>query len=478
MTLTSRCFLLVLIPFFSAVAQPGIRVMPSPLNHPSLNAWLPFINPDGNALLFLSDNTEGRIPKLFFTSRTNADWKQPGELPRALNSPANFRDGFSLSPDGRTIYASSSRPGGVGGFDIVGFSAATPAADGTNVGAPVNSKENEGSFVMTTDGNTAYFMRCATMNPTNCGGCRIMMTSRKNNGSLWEPPVELPAAINAGNSQFPRILADGTTLLFASDKHSPSRGGIDLYLTTRTETGWSDPLSLEFLNSNGDDAMVSVQATGRSATTAVLAGGKYQLAEVPFPPALKPVTVMKLMGKVAGQGKPDDFYVSVVSAITGKATATARPDAEGNFTVYMTGGKRHLLFIDPSEDGGPFFVKNYDLRTGPVQGRERLNAEIPPPGAGTTIDLTGMVFNDGRPDAASMAIMNRLLRLMRNNPGMAFEFATGPAPAADSTGAVADLGELAGSIIKFLKDRSMANPMAIVPSEGPAGSLLLRVGNR
>ena len=476
MTPTARCCLYLMMPVFAAMAQPGIRVMPSPLNHPSLNAWLPFINPDGNALLFLSDNTEGKVPKLFFTSRTGADWKDPAELPRALNSPANFRDGFSLSPDGRTIYVSSSRPGGVGGYDIVGFSAANPAADGTNNGSPVNSKENEGSFVMAPDGNTAYFMRCSTMNPTACGGCRIMTTSRKNNGSLWEAPVELPPAVNAGNSQFPRILADGTTLLFASDKHSPSSGGMDLYLTTRTESGWSDPISLAFLNSEGNDMMVSVQANGRNATTAVMAGGKYQLAEIPFPPDLKPVTVMKLMGKVAGQDKPDGFYVSVVSGTTGKPTATARPDAEGNFTVYMTGGKRHLLFIDPSADGGPFFVKNYDLRTGPVQARERLNAEIPPPGPGTTIDLTGMVINDGRPDAPSMAIMNRLLRLMRNNPGMTFEFAAGPDLPADSTGTVADLDQLATSIIKFLKDRSMSNPMTIVPSDGPAGSLVLRVG--
>ena len=449
--------------------------MPSPINHPMINAWLPFINPDGNSLLFLSDNTEGKAPKLFFTARAGADWKDPVELPRALNSPVNFRDGFSLSPDGRTIYAATSRPGGVGGYDIVGFSAASPAEDGKNIGSPVNSKEHEASFVLSTDGNTAYFMRCASMTPGGGAGCRIMSATRKNNNSLWETPVELPAAINTGNAQFPRILADGTTLLFASDKHSPGKGGMDLYMTSRTDDGWSEPIPLDFLNTAGDDAMVSVQAAGRYATTSIKTGAKFQLTEVPFPAEFKPVTVMKLMGTLTGQPKPDAFYVALLSSSTGKPVATARPDAAGNFSLYLTGGKRHLLAIDPSEDNGPFFIRNYDLRTGSVQARERLSADLPPLGASTIIDLAGIHFEDGRPDPLSMAVITRIQRLMRNNPGVAFELVAGPDVPPDSSGPGELMDQTAGALVKFLKDRNLSNAITISRSEAAAGSLILRV---
>ncbi|MFM9075887.1 MAG: hypothetical protein ACKORJ_10045 [Bacteroidota bacterium] len=469
-------FYLVLLSAVTALAQPAMRTMSSPVNHPMINAWLPYINPDGNSLLFLSDNTEGKVPKLFFTSRTGADWKDPVELPRGLNSPVNFRDGFSLSPDGRTIYASSSRPGGVGGYDIVGFSAANPAEDGKNIGAPVNSKEHEASFVLTTDGNTAYFMRCATMNPGGAAGCRIMTATRKNNSSLWETPAELPPSINAGNSQFPRILADGTTLFFASDKHTPAKGGLDLYMTSRTDAGWSDPIPLDFLNTEGDDAMVSVQAAGRYATSAIRTNGKFQLTEVPFPAEVKPVTVMKLLGSITGHPKHDGFYVSLLSGTTGKPVATVRPDAEGNFSLYLTGGKRHLLVIDPSEDGGPCFIRNYDLRTGSVQARERLSAELPQLGAASAIDLTGIHFEEGRPDPVSMAMVSRIQRLMRNNPGMAFVLNAGPDLPADSSGPGELLDQTAEALIKFLKDRSLANPITISRTDSAAGSLVLRVG--
>ena len=110
-----RLVLFVMLPLAQVHGQPAYRVLPAPPNHPMLNAWQPYISFDGAVILFLSDNTEGKIPRLFISTKAAGDWKDPAELPKGMNSNTNFRDGFSLSPDARTVYVSSSRPGTLGG---------------------------------------------------------------------------------------------------------------------------------------------------------------------------------------------------------------------------------------------------------------------------------------------------------------------------------------------------------------------------
>jgi len=471
----TRLAVVALLPLFPAFGQAPFKALPTPLNHPLLNSWLPYISYDGVTVLFLSDNTEGKVPKLFLSTRSGGDWKDPVELPKGMNSNTNFRNGFSLSPDGRTVYISSSRPGTLGGYDLYGFSISGTGGDnGINLGNIINSKENEASLVMTPDGNTAYFMRCASMNATSCSGCRILTTTKKSGN--WGPPVELPATVNAGNSMFPRILADGNTLLFASNVHQPLTGGIDLYMTTRSETGWSNPVALEFLNTDGDEAQVSVQSSARNATTSVTVNGRMQLADIPFPPSTRPTPVMRIVGTVSGQEKPESFYVSVVDGSTGKPVATTKADATGSFSIFLAGGKRHLLFIDPAEDNGGFFLKTYDLRSGSVQTREVLRAEVPDIGPALAVDCSGISITDNRPDQASMAILTRVMRMMRNNPSVIFELAAGPDAPADSTGTQNSPDQLSASIMKFLRDRGVPNEIRSVRTDGPAGGLVLRVG--
>src|SRR6185436_20565660 len=108
-------------------------------------------------------------------------------------------------------------------------------------------KSNDGCPTFTTDGNTMYFMRCDKMDMQKADKCKIFVSHKKPTGQ-WEEPTELPGTINSGNSQTPRIMADGETLIFSSDKLSPNKGGMVLYESKLVQGQWTKPIALDFIN--------------------------------------------------------------------------------------------------------------------------------------------------------------------------------------------------------------------------------------
>jgi hypothetical protein len=196
-------------------AQNKINRYNAPINHPSINVSSPYISLEGTSMLFVSDNAEDNLLTVFYTTKPDGvNWKEPAPLPKTLNGRLNFLRGFSISPDGRQTYISTTKGGGVGGYDLyVSDLKGTYWAEPMNVGQPVNSKENEACASLSTDGTTMYFMRCTKMDSEKASGCKIMMASKKPTDLRWQPPVELPANINTGNSQTPRIMGDGESLI-------------------------------------------------------------------------------------------------------------------------------------------------------------------------------------------------------------------------------------------------------------------------
>ena len=242
---------LSLLTFF-ALSQAPVRKLPQIINRPTLNITAPFISLDGNTLLFTSDYIVDE-PSIYFSQREQANWKEPKMLPKHINNKLNFSQGYTLSADGQLIYITTNRSGGVGGFDIwAGNLLSNSVNDLQNVFAPINSKMHEGCPTLTPDGMTMYFMRCEQMNYQKADKCKIMVTRKGANGR-WQEPEELPSQINTGNSQTPRIGADGETLIFASNILQPNRGGMDLYVSKWINGDWSNPLPLDNFNTEQDD---------------------------------------------------------------------------------------------------------------------------------------------------------------------------------------------------------------------------------
>jgi hypothetical protein len=408
-----------------SAGQAKTRKLSSSINHPSLNLYAPYMSADANAMVFVSDNAEDQILTPFYTVREATDWREPQMLPKNVHTKLNFLFGYALSADGKMLYTSTIKSPGVGGYDIVVSDIkGTSFADPVNPGLPINTKAHEASPSVTPDGSTIYFMRCEKMNPDKAEGCKIFRATKKVNG-LWDEPVALPANINTGNSQAPRIMADNETLIFSSDKISPSKGGMDLYLSRFTDGSWSDPIAMDFVNTDKNDQYVSVTALGRYLLRDTPGSKKNELVEYLIPENLRPKGMMKVEGKVSDdKGDIPSVYLSAIDIASQKRFYTGRPSSDGSFFLYLKEGSQYDFGIDPEKDNFTYYSKNFDLTSERIPQVEKISTVIKPLVSGDEWSpdvIKFKAYSSELDERASSAEFKRLFRLMNANPVLKFE---------------------------------------------------------
>jgi hypothetical protein len=133
-------------------------------------------------------------------------------------------DSAWLSPDELTIWVSTERPEGIGGYDIfrgerddgsAAFGALTPIA-------AVNTAFVEREPELTADTLTLY---CVSNAPSSAGGLDIMVSTRDSTLADFGTPAPVSNINTASHEASPCIDADGTELYFASNR----AGSYDLY---------------------------------------------------------------------------------------------------------------------------------------------------------------------------------------------------------------------------------------------------------
>ena len=402
--------------------QAKLRKMPPNINHTSINNYAPYISLDGNAMAYIADVAEDKGLTMNYTIRDGVNWRDPIILPKSINNRLNLLKGYALNADGKTLYLSNGKPSGLGGFDLYTSQLTGNLwSEPINMGLPINSISHEGCPSVSTDGNVMYFMRCDKMDFAKADGCKLMMIVKKSNGQ-WEQPVELPPYINTGNSQTPRIMGDGETLIFSSNKLQPTKGGMDLYITQFINGQWSKPRPLEFANTPGDDQFVSASSLGRYLLKDAPGQHNSELIEILFPPEVRPRGMMKVEGVVAGPVDPSSAFISVFNLSDQKKVFSARPGKDGTFIVYMKEGGLYDLSVEPEKDNFTFFSKIFDLTGDRFSALEKVSASLKAAATGDEISMDGISFKPytAEINPASSQDLRRVTRMIQGNPEKSF----------------------------------------------------------
>jgi outer membrane protein OmpA-like peptidoglycan-associated protein/tetratricopeptide (TPR) repeat protein len=195
------------------------------------------LSADGQEMLiFIGDRRTG---SLYTISREQGGWTRPVSI-GAINSK-NLESTASLTPDGKTIYFASNRPGGYGGLDIY---KATKKSDGTwsnikNLGPTVNTKADEEAPFIHPNGTMLFF---TSDGHDGMGGFDIFKCVQE--GQDWSVPVNMGYPVNtSANDSYFTLIADGSRGYFSSDRKGGA-GGQDIYMMDMPDDFETIPLTM------------------------------------------------------------------------------------------------------------------------------------------------------------------------------------------------------------------------------------------
>ena len=197
----------------------------------SMSEWEPDISTDGLTMVFNCRwaGTVGDYDIWMTTRQTTDDpWGTPVNLGPTVNS--SVRDGApSISADELTLFFESLRSGGHGDWDVWMTTRQTidePWLESVNLGPPVNSSSTDGEPDISADGRTLFF---SSRRSGGLGGKDLWMTRRPTTNDPWGPPVNLGPVVNSsGDDGHARISADERLLLFDSPRPG-GQGGNDIW---------------------------------------------------------------------------------------------------------------------------------------------------------------------------------------------------------------------------------------------------------
>ena len=219
--------------------------MGSMINNASDN-YYPVLSADERSMVYMTDLKF--YNGIFMTTRTGNTWSEPVNITPQVESDGNAYPVF-LTANGKTLYlingTGNSRDIFVSYFRDGFWTKMEP------LGPVINSPRAEAFASLSPDENTLFF----TSNRRGGYGGFDIYSSRKLPNGEWGQPENLGPVINTPYDEAsPYLSNDGTTLFFTSEGHY-NMGGFDIFYSVTDENNqWKNPVNIGFpINTTADN---------------------------------------------------------------------------------------------------------------------------------------------------------------------------------------------------------------------------------
>ena len=220
----------------SADGQWGTPVTIGPTINSTASDRCPLITPDEKSLIFVSDRAGGAgNTDLYIATRTDTrddfGWGTPTNIFTINASSDEYGpSAFADAAGTLTLFFTSNRPGGLGGFNIYSSVRGANGVFGDTTLVTELSSSADDTFPLVRKDGLAMFL--ASNRPGTLGGFDLWSATRSSTTARWSAPVNMGPVVNGtANEQRPTISSDGATIIFMSDRPG-GFGGVDLYTTT------------------------------------------------------------------------------------------------------------------------------------------------------------------------------------------------------------------------------------------------------
>lgn len=175
------------------------------------------LTPDGTQMIIYRTNKDETGGDLYGVTYEGDHWGKPVKLSAEINSDYQ-ESAAAFTNNGRTIFFSSNRPGGMGGKDLYRV-VRLPNGSWSlplNLGAPINTPYDEEAPFVHADGKTLYF---SSRGHATMGGYDIFK-SILSSDKQWSPPENIGYPINTVHDDIYFVLSgSGTHGYFSSNAH-------------------------------------------------------------------------------------------------------------------------------------------------------------------------------------------------------------------------------------------------------------------
>ena len=392
--------------------------------------YWPSITADGQTLMFTRQISTGRSnpqyqEDFYFSHSDNGIWRKALNAGWPLNTTQN-EGAQTISSDGRFMYFTAcERPGGLGRCDIYYSS-----FDGKNwsipmnIGPTVNTPSWESQPSISANGRMLFF---SSNRPGGLGGMDLWYSLLGENGK-WSSPVNLGKTVNTpGDEMSPFIHFDGRSLYFSSNGRI-GMGGHDIFLTKmKNDTTWSEPIDLGYpINTYNDEMGLIIDASGEKAyfsSTRDNDRGK-DIYSFPVYESVRPDPVSYFKGRVyeKGTGKLLQAGYELVNLSTGHIVAANLTDMNGTFLVCLP--SNHNYGLNVNKEGYLFYSENFMLE-GIHSVTEPFNKRIDlsPVRVGEKLVLSNVFyeFDSWKITKESYPELNKLVKLLSDNNNIIVE---------------------------------------------------------
>jgi outer membrane protein OmpA-like peptidoglycan-associated protein len=326
--------------------QQDNKRLVSVISKPEKVEFSPTVSADGRFMIYETQNGDKWE---LYQSRQNdrGEWTEPTPL-KNINEKCHFTAGPSLTSDGNTLFFTAFIEGVTESEDIYYAQRLneTDWSEPKPLGPPVNTQdEYEGFPSISSDGNSLYFIRVNPLNNYNRKAkesCFQIFVAPKQADGTWGTPAPLPATINRGCERDPRIMADNHTLIFSSIREG-GQGKFDLYQSRLQHNGeWSEPTSLNFVNSAENDQAPCISASGNT----MFYYSNQDIYEVDIPEQFRQMINITLQGGVyTNDQQPLQAAIKVVNNTTKEVFTAESNQADGKYSIVLAAGNSYSIIF-------------------------------------------------------------------------------------------------------------------------------------
>ena len=402
------------------------EILPTPLNEFTLQ-YFPVLTADGSQIFFTRRGGTAHFDKediyvSYASSPTT--WSSPQSISPQINSPYN-EGTCSVTADGNfLIFTSCDAPDTQGSCDLY----SVQKVDGvwqspSNMGAKINSTFWDSQPSLSADGRILFF---SSDRRGGLGGNDIWYAKRELDGS-WSEAANLGAPINTAKDEIsPFLFFNNETLFFASDGHL-GLGGMDIFLSRVEEGRFHAPENLGLpINDHLDQVALFITAQKEYAyyselTSSNTSNDRAFLYRFKFPEEIEIGENLTVTGGQVVHAKTGEPIAASLSLVSLGNDST-------RYQFQSNGQDGSFLMLYPDQDAAGLYVekkgflpKIYNVDRDSIKNVKDLKVELVPIASGEEFVFENVFFEFDSFDLKqeSLSSLRRLHRFLQDNPKVA-----------------------------------------------------------